>query len=259
MRLPSTNLLLASFMLIQFADAAYMPLPNTDVTSTTILNPVTALYQVPGVSFDSGDLSQSVVSSEAACAQLCTSTPGCLTYTYNSVQSDGTGCDGNAVGTCWLKTGTGNVRSSSCNLSGVAAKYLSYAYDVPHMMAACEATPNCASFSTADGFLRAFNPSTAVDSWLSNSTCGSSGPAAVEPGSCFSPGATYVVCNGLKASGYYTAIAAYTLPPFLIESACDKDAACVGYMTKADQTAGWLLGWVPAPAAGTVALLVGTV
>ena len=144
----------------------------------------------------------------------------------------------------------------ACYNSGVAAKYIPYSYDAAHMKAACENTAGCASFSTADGFLRAFSQTTAVDSWLSNSTCGVAGHAAVQPGSCFTPGAAFVVCNGLAASGYYTAIASYTLPPFLIEAACDKNAACVGFTTKADQTAGWLLGWAPASGSGTVGLRV---
>jgi hypothetical protein len=227
-------------------------MPNTDVTSSIILNPFTTLYQVPGVDFTNDDLTQSVQPSEAVCAQLCTATPGCVTYTFAI-------CEIAYIDTCLLKSGTGNVGASACRNSGVAAKPIPFAYDVPHMKALCEDTTGCASFSTADGFLRAFAANTTVNSWLSNSTCGSSGTAAVEPGSCFSPGTQYVVCNGVAASGYYTTIAAYTLPPFLIESACDQNAACAGYMTQADQTAGWLLAWTPAPTGsgvGAVGLLV---
>ena len=228
-----------------------MALPNTDVTASTILNPFTALFQVPGVDFNNGgDLFSTTVSSEAACAQLCTDTHGCFTYSYST-------CD--PVGLCFIKSNTGTIFPTTCRNSGVAAKFIPYSYDVPHMKAACEDTAGCNSFSTADGLLRAFAHNVTVDSWLSNSTCGSSGPAAVQSSSCFTPGAAFVVCNGVKASGYYTTIAAFTLPPFLIESACDKDAACVGFMTKADQTAGWLLGWAPASAAGTVGLLVNNV
>ena len=250
MRLLFPIQLLAPFLLLQLSSAAYMSLPNTDITASTILNPSTALYKVPAINFAGDDISQTVVSNEAECAQLCTDTHGCFTYAYLLCYQGQT---------CYLKRGTGNVASDSCYNSGVAAKFIPHSYDVPHMKAACEDTAGCNSFSTADGFLRAFAHNATVDSWLSNSTCGSSGPAAVQSGSCFTPGAAFVVCNGLKASGYYTTIAAFTLPPFLIESACDKDAACVGFMTKADQTAGWLLGWAPASAVGTVGLLVNNV
>ena len=215
---------------------------------STILNPSTALYRVPGVDFDGDDLYKTPVSDEAACAQLCTGTPACFTYTYDTSQS-----------VCLLKYGTGNINPTAWYVSAVAAKFIPYAYDVPHMKALCEDTAGCNTFSTADGFLRSFTANASVNSWLSNSTCGSSGTAAVEPGSCFSPGSQYVVCSNLVVSGYYTTIAAYTLPPFLIESACEQNAACAGYMTQADQTAGWLLAWTPAPTgsgAGTVGLLV---
>jgi len=122
------------------------------------------------------------------------------------------------------------------------------------MKALCEDTSNCDSFSTADGFLRSFGHNATVNSWVSNSTCGTTGAASVQPGSCFSPSSSYVVCNNVKASGYYVVTAAFALPPFLIETACDKSPSCVGFMATTDETRGWLLGWAPASTTGTVAL-----
>ena len=92
------DMLLAAFMLLQLSSAAYISMPNTDVTVSTILNPTTALYRVPGVDFDGDDLYKTPVSDEAACAQLCTGTPACFTYTYDTSQF-----------VCLLKYGTGKI------------------------------------------------------------------------------------------------------------------------------------------------------
>ena len=78
----------------------------------------------------------------------------------------------------------------------------------------------------------------------------------VQSGSCLTPSASYVVCGGLSASGYYVPIVHYELPPFLLETACNQNSACAGYMATADATQGWLLSWSPAAAYGTVALRV---
>jgi hypothetical protein len=106
-----------------------------------------------------------------------------------------------------------------------------------------------------EGQCRALNPGGYLQSWpnldvnyqsfLSNSTCGTKGIATLSTGTSLSPpGTLYLVCTGAGATdASLVAFATFQLPPFLVEEACDKNPACVGYMVSTDQThwQGWLL------------------
>lgn len=233
--------------------ASYIQLNGTDVTTTTILNPFSSGSQyIANVALlGANDILFAFFPTIEQCARLCAVTPGCAGYSYATSNECG------AAGDCHLKYGPfPSPAYSSCWDSGINPQFTPYTFSAPYMKALCEDTPQCSSFSTTDGFLRAFAPNASLTSWLSNTTCGSSGSASVEAGSCFNPSSSYVVCNPIQASGYFVTMAAYALPPFLLAQACDGNTACAGYMATADGTHGWLLSWAPAAAYGTVALYV---
>jgi hypothetical protein len=104
-----------------------------------------------------------------------------------------------------------------------------------------------------EGQCRALNPGGYLKSWpnvdanyqsfLSNSTCGTKGTATLSTGTNLSPpGTQYLVCTGAGTTdASLVTFATFQLPPFLVEEACDKNPACVGFMVSTDQTQGWLL------------------
>jgi len=78
-------------------------------------------------------------------------------------------------------------------------------------------------------------------------------PVAIQANSCLTPHA--MLCVATFAAAVPTLlIAHYKLPPFLLETACDNNSACAGYMATADATQSWLLTRSPAASYGTVAL-----
>jgi hypothetical protein len=101
----------------------------------------------------------------------------------------------------------------------------------------------CSHFNSL-GYLKTFPANASLQSYISNTTCGTNAKLSISSGTALSPpGTTYVVCtaiSGIDAS--YILLATFNLPPFLIERACDQNPACCAYMVDTAGTQGWLLG-----------------
>jgi hypothetical protein len=237
--------LLAAVLVIATTQAAYIQLNGVDVTTSTILNPIYGPF-LSGWNLKGNVIQSGPGTDENDCQVYCANTPGCTHWVLYS------------GGSCFAKNGfIGAVATSGCS-AGMYPHYTPYTFDLPRMIALCEATSGCTSFSTADGMLRSYSYNSSVISFISNTTCGTSGQARLEPGSCLSPNPeaeTLIVCDSMAAASYFTVTAAFNLPPFLLEEACDKSAGCAGFMASADGTHGWLLGYAPVSGFGTVAVI----
>jgi PAN domain len=231
--------------------SSYMQLNGIDVTNAPILNSVSVGAAVPGVDYPGNDLQTfPYISSSAACASLCQQTIGCVGYGWHDAANPW------KPNQCYVKSLMQASNASlcpTCHCGSVSSDPIAYVFDTPHMKALCESTNGCVAFSTGDGFLRAFASNSSVISYLSNATCGYGVPASIQGGSPFAPQGEFVVCT-VQGGFPYVTTAAFNLPPFLLQEACDQSKTCVGFMALADGSQGWLLSWSPATTASDVAL-----
>ena len=112
------------------------------------------------------------------------------------------------------------------------------------MMTLCEGLTGCNGFNPG-GWTRSFLPNTTVNSFISNTTCGTGLTASLSSGTAISPpGTQYLVCTakpGYAVDNWFEIYNEYALPPFMIQTACDKDPRCAAYMVAVDGSKGWLI------------------
>jgi hypothetical protein len=141
----------------------------------------------------------------------------------------------------------------------VDANYLQYPYQGPGgallstdtLMTLCEDPAQggqCGRFNSAGAF-KTWAANVARQSYISNVTCGANAKLTISAGTVLSPpGTSYLVCtaaSGSSVDAVYTTMAAFNLPPFLIEQACDQNPACSAFMADSVGTQGWLLALAP--------------
>ena len=110
----------------------------------------------------------------------------------------------------------------------------------------CDQDDECFAFwvgTTVGNTLYRVPPADGVDTYISNSTCGT-GPASIVSGSCGATSITsYLQCPLADwAYGQPKFLAAFDLPPNLIESACSSRDDCLGFTITSDLAHGVLWG-----------------
>ena len=211
--------------------AEYVAFTSTDVTSygASVLNPTTVTI-MPGLNLGGPNVWTDGVTSASACANLCVTSADCHWFTFDSLGKR-----------CFRRSQYSLPAQSNGWYAGAVHTVPYPTGDTDLLKALCEETSGCDTLDGA-GMLRSFASNSSVNSWISNTTCGASGPASVTPGSCFTASASYVTCSD-SLSGVMEPFAHFDLPPFLVQKSCDSNPACAGYMTAADGTQGWLLQW----------------
>ena len=139
------------------------------------------------------------------------------------------------------------------NIAPVDGKYLmpgGLPFPMATLTTMCESITassgtSCSHFNSC-GSVKTWTYNPAVQSFLSNTTCGNQGggvPVVMGGTALSPPGALYFYCSGgsINLDTTLTAFASFELPPFLVEQACDKNPQCVGFVTDSAGTKGSLL------------------
>ncbi len=109
------------------------------------------------------------------------------------------------------------------------------------------------------GYLKSFPANASLQSYISNTTCGTNAKLSISSGTALSPpGTTYLVCTALDEAvgidALYDQLASFNLPPFLIKQACDQEPACSAYIVNTAGTQGWLLSFHSNPVIQTAVI-----